>query len=197
MKKVQVLLLIIFSIFLITGCNKKASNIEPDLSQIRNISDLATVKAYYHNVAKVEKEKGSGITHIGEKNRKYWIEYTGVVKIGVKMSEITTEVKGNKVIVKMPKAVVLSHNYEDYNDKSIYKNDDSNFNSNKITNEEVNEAITKADNQMLVNVKANKGLFNQAEDNAKKLIKNYIEKISELSNTNYEVQFEIIESLEK
>ena len=189
--------MIIFSVFLITGCNKKTSNLEPDLSQIRNISDLATVKAYYHNVAKVEKEKGSGITHIGEKNRKYWIEYTGVVKIGVKMSEITTEVKGNKVIVKMPKAVVLSHNYEDYNDKSIYKNDDSNFNSNKITNEEVNEAITKADNQMLVNVKANKGLFNQAEDNAKKLIKNYIEKIGELSNTNYEVQFEIIESLEK
>lgn len=197
MKKIHVLLLIIFSIFLITGCNKKTSNLEPDLSQIRNISDLATVKAYYHNVAKVEKEKGSGITHIGEKNRKYWIEYTGVVKIGVKMSEITTEVKGNKVIVKMPKAVVLSHNYEDYNDKSIYKNDDSNFNSNKITNEEVNEAITKADNQMLVNVKANKGLFNQAEDNAKKLIKNYIEKIGELSNTNYEVQFEIIESSEK
>lgn len=197
MKKIHVLLLIIFSIFLITGCDKKTSNLEPDLSQIRNISDLATVKAYYHNVAKVEKEKGSGITHIGEKNRKYWIEYTGVVKIGVKMSEITTEVKGNKVIVKMPKAVVLSHNYEDYNDKSIYKNDDSNFNSNKITNEEVNEAITKADNQMLVNVKANKGLFNQAEDNAKKLIKNYIEKIGELSNTNYEVQFEIIESLEK
>lgn len=197
MKKIHVLLLIIFSVFLITGCNKKTSNLEPDLSQIRNISDLATVKAYYHNVAKVEKEKGSGITHIGEKNRKYWIEYTGVVKIGVKMSEITTEVKGNKVIVKMPKAVVLSHNYEDYNDKSIYKNDDSNFNSNKITNEEVNEAITKADNQMLVNVKANKGLFNQAEDNAKKLIKNYIEKIGELSNTNYEVQFEIIESLEK
>lgn len=197
MKKIHVLLLIIFSIFLITGCDKKTSNLEPDLSQIRNISDLATVKAYYHNVAKVEKEKGSGITHIGEKNRKYWIEYTGVVKIGVKMSEITTEVKGNKVIIKMPKAVVLSHNYEDYNDKSIYKNDDSNFNSNKITNEEVNKAITKADNQMLVNVKANKGLFNQAEDNAKKLIKNYIEKIGELSNTNYEVQFEIIESSEK
>ena len=35
------------------------------------------------------------------------------------------------------------------------------------------------------------------ENNAKKLIKNYIEKIGELSNTNYEVQFEIIESLEK
>ena len=44
---------------------------------------MVTLETYYHNVAEVEKEAGSGITHWFEKDRKLWIEYTGIVKIGI------------------------------------------------------------------------------------------------------------------
>ena len=81
MKRKNIVILIVLLLLVITGCGNKNPDVKPSLSQVRNISDLATVKAYYHNVAKVEKKKGQGLTHLFEVDRKYWIEYTGVVKI--------------------------------------------------------------------------------------------------------------------
>ena len=51
---------------------------KPELSQVRAICDLATLKTYYHNVAKIKKDKG----WILQKDRELWIEYTGMTTIG-------------------------------------------------------------------------------------------------------------------
>ena len=188
MKRKNIVILIVLLLLVITGCGKKNADVKPSLSQVRNISDLATVKAYYHNVAKVEKKKGQGLTHLFEVDRKYWIEYTGVVKIGIKMSSITIDEKDNVVTINMPRAEILSHHYENYNDDSIYKNEDG-FNENKIEDSEINEAIKKADEEMLEKVKNNQSLFNRAEDGAEKLIQNYIEQVGKISGKKYEVKF--------
>ena len=188
MNRKNIVILIVLLLLVITGCGKKNPDVKPSLSQVRNISDLATVKAYYHNVAKVEKKKGQGLTHLFEVDRKYWIEYTGVVKIGIKMSSITIDEKDNVVTINMPRAEILSHHCENYNDDSIYKNEDG-FNENKIEDSEVNEAIKKADEEMLEKVKSNQSLFNRAEDGAEKLIQNYIEQVGKISGKKYEVKF--------
>lgn len=188
MKRKNIVILIVLLLLVITGCGKKNADVKPSLSQVRNISDLATVKAYYHNVAKVEKKKGQGLTHLFEVDRKYWIEYTGVVKIGIKMSSITIDEKENVVTINMPRAEILSHHCENYNDDSIYKNEDG-FNENKIEDSEINEAIKKADEEMLEKVKNNQSLFNRAEDGAEKLIQNYIEQVGKISGKKYEVKF--------
>lgn len=188
MKRKNIVILIVLLLLVITGCGKKNVDVKPSLSQVRNISDLATVKAYYHNVAKVEKKKGQGLTHLFEVDRKYWIEYTGVVKIGIKMSSITIDEKDNVVTINMPRAEILSHHCENYNDDSIYKNEDG-FNENKIEDSEINEAIKKADEEMLEKVKNNQSLFNRAEDGAEKLIQNYIEQVGKISGKKYEVKF--------
>ena len=188
MNRKNIVILIVLLLLVITGCGKKNTDVKPSLSQVRNISDLATVKAYYHNVAKVEKKKGQGLTHLFEVDRKYWIEYTGVVKIGIKMSSITIDEKDNVVIINMPRAEILSHHCENYNDDSIYKNEDG-FNENKIEDSEINEAIKKADEEMLEKVKSNQSLFNRAEDGAEKLIQNYIEQVGKISGKKYEVKF--------
>lgn len=188
MKRKNIVILIVLLLLVIAGCGKKNADVKPSLSQVRNISDLATVKAYYHNVAKVEKKKGQGLTHLFEVDRKYWIEYTGVVKIGIKMSSITIDEKDNVVTINMPRAEILSHHCENYNDDSIYKNEDG-FNENKIEDSEVNEAIKKADEEMLEKVKSNQSLFNRAEDGAEKLIQNYIEQVGKISGKKYEVKF--------
>ncbi len=188
MKRKNIVILIVLLLLVITGCGKKNADVKPSLSQVRNISDLATVKAYYHNVAKVEKKKGQGLTHLFEVDRKYWIEYTGVVKIGIKMSSITIDEKDNVVTINMPRAEILSHHCENYNDDSIYKNEDG-FNENKIEDSEINEAIKKADEEMLEKVKNNQSLFNRAEDGAEKLIQNYIEQVGKISGKKYEVKF--------
>lgn len=42
---------------------------KPALSQIRSICELATLECYYHNVEKSAKTKGTGLAHVGEKEK--------------------------------------------------------------------------------------------------------------------------------
>ena len=173
MKKIKILFVIF--LFILVGCSNKKDSV-PSLVQIRKISNLATLECYYHNVAKSVQKKGSGILNIGEKDRKYWLEYTGVVRIGIDMSLVKMEIKNNEIVISLPKAKVLSSNVlkDDYDKTSIYTSDDSWFNKNKITAESQKKAITDAQNQMLEEVNKNTSLFSQAEERAEELIKNYI-----------------------
>ena len=92
MKRKKIVCLLVISMLCIGGCGDKnqKKEEEADFSAISSVCELATLKCYYHNVAKSTKEKGSGLAHLGEKERKFWIEYTGVVKIGIEMSDVKT-----------------------------------------------------------------------------------------------------------
>jgi len=188
MKKIKILFVIF--LFILVGCSNKKDSV-PSLVQIRKISNLATLECYYHNVAKSVQKKGSGILNIGEKDRKYWLEYTGVVRIGIDMSLVKMEIKNNEIVISLPKAKVLSSNVlkDDYDKTSIYTSDDSWFNKNKITAESQKKAITDAQNQMLEEVNKNTSLFAQAEERAEELIKNYIVQLGEISGIEYQVKF--------
>ena len=188
MKKIKILLVIF--LFILTGCSSSKSSV-PTLVQVRKISNLATLECYYHNVAKSIKKKGDGILNIGEKDRKYWLEYTGVVRIGIDMALVKMEIKNDEVVITMPKAKVLSVNVspKDYNKDSIYTSDDSWFNKNKITAENQKKAIADAQSEMLKEVEKNNGLFAQAEERAEGLIKNYIIQLGEISDIEYKVKF--------
>jgi len=101
-----ILLITVFS-----GCASKVTDIsikEPDILQVRNICNLATLDCYYHNVAKSVKTTPSGITHLGEKYRTFWIEYTGVARLGIDMSKVEMKIHGTDIELNMPKATVLS-----------------------------------------------------------------------------------------
>ena len=80
-------------------------NLEKNISKIELSGDLVTLETYYHNVAEVKKEAGSGIAHWFEKDRKLWIEYTGIVKVGIDMSNVKIETNGNQITVFIPKAM--------------------------------------------------------------------------------------------
>lgn len=68
---------------------------KPALSQIRSICELATLECYYHNVEKSAKTKGTGLAHVGEK-KKFWIEYTGVAKTEIDMSDVNMKDNRNR-----------------------------------------------------------------------------------------------------
>ena len=70
-KKIQMILVVALScVMCFCGCGKEKQTV--DFSGIKSICELATLKCYYHNVAKSTKEKGSGLAHLGEKERKFW-----------------------------------------------------------------------------------------------------------------------------
>lgn len=194
MKKIAIILLSALIICTFSGCSlKKEKTVnKPDITQIRSICNLATLECYYHNVAKGTKEAGTGITHIGEVDRKYWIEYTGIAKIGIDMSEVDIKTEGNKVTVFIPNAKLLSIDIRDadLNENSYISSEDSHFNSNKITADDQTAAINKAQLEMAKSVKNNSALLLNAQNRAQELIKNYIVQIGTLSGTEYEIEWE-------
>lgn len=186
MKKIKFLVVILLLLTITTGCEKQ-KKVELSVEGIKSIAELSTLDVYYHNVAVGDKTKGTGITSLGEIARKYWIEYDGVVSIGIDMDELEIEVDGSKVIITMPNAKILSTNIS--NEMKTYASDDSWFNKNKITAEDQTVAVAEAQSKMRTEVEKNESLFIQSRQRAESILTSYINQISKLSGKDYIVEF--------
>lgn len=193
MRKIAIVLLFAMVVSMFSGCSQKTDGTpeEPDIMQIRSICNLATLECYYHNVAKSEKKSGSGISHLGEVDRKFWIEYTGIAKVGVDVSKVKTKVNGENITVFMPaaKLINIDINENDLNENSYITSGDSWFNNNKITAEDQTSAINDAQATMAESVMGNSALLMNAQNRAKELIENYIVHLGQLSDIEYKIEW--------
>lgn len=89
----------------LTGCGKETQT--ADFSGVTSVCELATLKCYYHNVAKAETE-ASGIFAKWLKTgyKKIWTEYSGIIEYGIDISQVTVSEpdKNGVVTVTMPDA---------------------------------------------------------------------------------------------
>ena len=193
MRKIVIILLSVLTASMFSGCSQRAEKAteEPDIMQIRSICNLATLECCYHNVAKSEKTAGSGIAHWGEVDRRFWVEYTGVAKVGIDISEVDMKIEGDIVTVFIPKAKLLSTSIDEkeLNEESYIFSDDSWFNKNKITVEDQMSAINEAQAEMAETVMNNTALLVSAQSRAQKLIENYIVQLGQLSNIEYKIEW--------
>ncbi len=199
MRKISLILIIslILSI-LLSGCSEEKKVVEkPSITQIRSICNLATLECYYHNVAKSTKKAGSGLSHIGEIDREFWIEYTGSAKIGIDMSKVTMQVKEEKISVFIPEAKLLSINIKQIDKDSFIYSGDSWFNNNEITAEDETKAIKKAQENMKKTVVNNSSLMMNAQNRAKDLIESYIKNLGEISGVKYKIEWKYGEEATK
>ena len=191
-KYIIILVVAILALLTVVFAIPKESK-EPEEEQIKAICELATLDCYYNNVAKITKPKGSGLSHALEKEREIWIEYEAVVKIGIDMKELSIKINDNKVEVSMPKAMILDVliNKDTMNADSYIISEDGFFNKNKVTTEEQQDAIVKAQIQLEEKVNNNSMLFEQAEKKAKSLIENYINTLGKMSGTEYVIEWKV------
>ena len=192
MKKFKIIIIIGIIAILVIGIwymyAPKKINKQPEISQVRAICNLATLKTYYHNVAKIEK----GTNWIFQKDRELWIEYTGIATIGIDMSRVEMRVEGNKVIVFLPKAKLLSIDIDDekINEDSYFYSKDNLVFKNQITAEEQTQAINEAQTNMKNSVEENTQLLKMAQERAKDLIEQYIIQLGELSKIKYNIEWQ-------
>lgn len=174
---------------MLCGCGK-AKDI-PEIEQIKSICELSTIECIYNNVAKGEKTKGEGITHIGEKDRKYWIEYQGYVKLGIDMSRVEMEIDGDTVKITLPEAEIQSIGIidETFTEDSVVSSSDSFWNKNKITAEEQKAIVADAQDTMKEEVKSNQAIMNKATERAKVLIENYINQLGSATGMTYTIEW--------
>lgn len=183
-RKRLLLLCICFGLLGSTGCNDK--KVKADFSGISAVCELSTLKCYYHNVAKAEHE-ATGWFKMGYK--KIWIEYDGVVNLGIDASKVTVSEpdKNGVVKVKIPDAKVMNVTVRtDSLSKPIV---DTGF-LTKITREEETTVLKSAQESMEQTAKQNTAMLAQAKERAKSILQGYIINVGKQLGENYTVEWE-------
>ncbi|MCR5702491.1 MAG: DUF4230 domain-containing protein [Lachnospiraceae bacterium] len=169
-----------------TQATTESVNTELRADEIRNICELVTLKCTYHNVAKSVKEAGTGLAHLGERDRVFWIEYVGEAEISFQTNDIQVEQNGTDVTITLPKPEVNCHvKVENWNEDSLVMSEDNVIQKNEITAEDETKAIGSAEQQMKESIESNSSLMSTARNQAKDIIENYIKQMGEITGVTY------------
>lgn len=193
MRKIYILLLTLVVMASCTSCGQIKNGMELQISQMKAICELATIECYYHNVAKYKEEDAEGIL-LWKKDKDFWIEYSGQVKVGIDMSLVDIVVDNDKVKITLPEAKVLSSKVDE---KTL--TEDSYIiakNSGSIEAADQTEAYKVAQENMLKSASEDLALLENAQQRAQMLLKEYIENIEEATGKEYSIEWIFIDSNE-
>lgn len=197
MKKIISIMFIAVMCLFFTACsNSDNSNKEvaPQESQMKSICELATLKCYYHNVAKYTEEDVSGILW-WKKDRKFWVEYSGIVTIGIDTSLVKIEVVGENVTITIPPAKVLGCKVDDgtlTEDSFIVAQ-----NSAKVEAEHQIEAFKEAQAKMQEEASNDTVLLANAQQRAQKLLEDYVTNIGDCVGKTYKIKWVYLKGAEE
>ena len=171
----------------LTGCGKETQT--ADFSGVTSVCELATLKCYYHNVAKAETE-ASGIFAKWLKTgyKKIWTEYSGIIEYGIDISQVTVSEpdKNGVVTVTMPDAQVLNVDVDE--DSLGTPLTDTGF-LTSVTTEEKTTTLAGAQEAMEQQATENTEMLSQAKARSKTLIEEYIKNVGESIGEEYTVEW--------
>ena len=194
MRKYLSVILIIMMCFSSMSCAKEIKNIALETSQMKSICELAVMECYYHNVAKYKEENATGILW-WEKDRHFWMEYAGVVTIGVDTSLMNIEVKDENVTITIPPAKVLGCKVDETTlteDSFIVAK-----NSAKVEAEHQTEAFKSAKDKLESEAKSNFTLLAAAQQRVQKLLEDYVTNIGNSVGKTYKIKWIYLEGAEE
>ena len=194
MKKYLSVILIIMICFSSMACAKEVKNIAPDTARMKSICELAVMECYYHNVAKYKEENATGMLW-WEKDRHFWMEYAGIVTIGVDTSLMNIEVEDENVTITIPPAKVLGCKVDETTlteDSFIVAQ-----NSAKVEAEHQTEAFKSAKDKLESEAKSNFTLLAAAQQRVQKLLEDYVANIGNSVGKTYKIKWIYLEGAEE
>lgn len=166
---------------------------EPQIAKMRLICELATMQCYYHNVAKYYEASADGSLW-WKKDRKFWVEYSGVVSIGVDTSLLKIEVNGEKVHVTIPTAKVLDCKVDETTltkGSFIVAKD-----SASVEAEHQTAAFKEAQANMRKAASADTALLASAQQRVQQLLEDYINNIGSCVGKSYQIEWTYLDGAE-
>lgn len=177
---------IVLGIFIIGYEKPEAdSKRKADFSGITKICELATLRCFYHNTTELRQD-ATGLFNYGYK--KLWMEYTGIIEVGIDADQVKVEKpdENNVVKVSVPEAKILNVT-ADTASMSQPITDTGIF--TKITTEDQDEAFSQAQEDMEQEAKEDQSILARGQDNAKKLIEEYIVNVGRQIGETYTVEW--------
>lgn len=170
----------------ILGKKSDRINMEPKVSQMKSICELAVMDCYYHNVAKFKQENATG-WWLWAKDKHFWIEYSGIVRLGIDASLLNLDISGNIVTVSIPEVKVLGCKVDS---KSLTKESYIvSADSAKITAEDEVKAFEMAQKQLEENAASDRVLLANAQQRVQNLLEDYIVNIGTLIDKEYTIKW--------
>jgi len=190
MKKFLITMMTLLMTFSLAACggkkDKEDVNVKPDISQAKAICELSVMDCYYHNVAKYYEEDATG-AWFWAKDKKFWIEYSGVVTIGVDASLVTMEVDGTNVTITIPEPKVLECEVDESSlTKDSFIIDDK---SADITAEDQTYAFEVAQEQLRLTASSDTALLAEAKERTKQLLEDYVNNIGDAFGIEYTINW--------
>lgn len=195
MKKIVGLMLSLAIAFICTSCSapdeKEPLNMEPQATQMKAICELAVMDCYYHNVAKFKEEDAQGIL-LWKKDKRFWIEYSGVVKLGIDVSLVNVEIKDTQVTITLPEAKVLCCKVDSASlteDSFIVDQD-----SGDIRAADEVKAFKAAQSKLEEMAASDKALLASAQQRAQDLLTGYIANIETVVGKDYDIKWVYVDA---
>ncbi len=188
-RKVIIAVLCIIILIFSTSCalfSGRNSDIQLQTSKMQAICELAVMDCYFHNVAKFFQEDATGAL-FWTKDKHFWIEYSGIVSIGLDASLIELSVDEDVVTITLPKAKVLSSRVDEATlseDSFIIAGD-----SADISAEDQTAAFADAQEKMVDTATTDTTLLAEAERRAQVLLSDYVDNIGEITEIQYTINW--------
>lgn len=189
MKKLMCILISAVLTLSLAACSNTEPDpvdMEPKTSQMKAICELAVMDCYYHNVAKYELKDAEGFLW-WTKDKNFWIEYSGVVTLGIDVSRVTVEIDGTKVTISIPAAEVLSCTVD-----SNSLTEDSYIvakNSAAIEAEDEIAAFSVAQADLEATASQDTALLASAQQQAQQLLEDYVTNIGKATGKSYTIEW--------
>lgn len=189
MKKIASLLLSGILLLSCSSCKKKP-DMEPQISQMRAICELAVMDCYYHNVAKFKDEDARRFL-LWTKDKHFWIEYTGIVSLGIDASMMSMDIADDTVTITIPNVKVLNCSL----DSSSLTKDSFIVAKNSVdpTAEDEQEALVEAQGWMEESASNDQALLDSAQQRVQMLLENYVNNIGSAVGKTYAIQWKFVE----
>ena len=190
MKKFVYYILSFVMIFICSSCTNAAmdesSSLEPQASQMKAICELAVMDCYYHNVAKFTEEDVQGMLW-WKKDKHFWIEYSGIVTLGIDASQLQVESNDSEITITLPEAKVLGCKV----DSSSLTEDSFIVDKESADIEALDEvkAFEVAQSKLEETAANDQLLLTNAQQRVQELINSYITNIETATGKNYTIHW--------
>lgn len=178
-----------------TACGMQQKAPEPDVtpsvSRVKSICDLSVMECYYHNVAKFNQKDAEGVL-FWKKDKRFWVEYSGIVKVGVDASKVEMTINGTEVTITIPEAEVLDSKVDSSSlnkDSYIVAKDSVAVNAD----DEV-EVLRVAQEEMEKEASGDKALLAAAQQRAQQLLEDYVLNIGSAVGKNYSIKWKYLKN---
>lgn len=179
--------------FVLTNVLNKPERIERKVSEsnIQRICELATLECYYHNVSNWSQDAYGVLAFTGYGEKKVWIEYDGMVRVGINAGEIkiSDPDKDDVVTVTIPEATILDKDLDESTISEIASDRTVLFFTDPVNTEDRRKALAAAQADMAESASKNEMILGEAQERAKKIIERNILAAGEANDKHYTVKF--------